>query len=100
MIFFGILLVLVLVLVLSFFIALWFYEVAKEKGHHDNKYFWICFWLGIIGWLLIVALPDRAEKISSATAEKRSNAPADSDVPGFTSGAMNIPKRKYSEEER
>lgn len=83
------LLALVIVLVLCYFIAKWFYAVAEEKGYHDNKYFWICFWVSIVGMLLVIALPDRAEKIS--------NAPSDANVPGFISGAMDIPKRKHSE---
>lgn len=53
------LLVLVIAVVLAYFIAKWFYEVAVEKGYHDKKYFWICFWLGYIGIPLIIALPDR-----------------------------------------
>ena len=53
------LMVLVVILILSYMIAEWFYEVAEEKGYHDTKYLWICFWLGIIGYLLVVALPDR-----------------------------------------
>ena len=45
--------------VLLYFIAKWFFEVAEEKGYHDKKYFWICFWLGLPGWLLVIALPNR-----------------------------------------
>lgn len=46
-------------IVLSYFIAKWFFEAAKEKGYHNKKYFWICFWLGLVGWILVCALPDR-----------------------------------------
>lgn len=52
-------LVCVVGIVLDFFISRWFYTAAKEKGHQQKKYFWICFWLGMVGWLLIIALPDR-----------------------------------------
>ena len=44
---------------LDFLIAGWFFEAAKEKGYHDSKYFWICFWLSFAGYLLVIALPDR-----------------------------------------
>ena len=44
---------------LDFFVAGWFFEVAEAKGFHDRKYYWICFWLGVIGYLLVIALPDR-----------------------------------------
>lgn len=53
------LLLLIACLVLAYFIAGWFFEVAVAKGYNDKKYFWICFWLGWIGYLLIIALPDR-----------------------------------------
>lgn len=53
------LLVLAIIIVLAYYIAKWFFEVAEEKGYHDRKYFWICFWLGIVGYLLVVAMPDR-----------------------------------------
>ena len=53
------LLIAIVLLILSYFIAKWFFEVAEEKGYHSQKYFWICFWLGWIGWLLVCALPDR-----------------------------------------
>lgn len=46
-------------LVFAYFIAHWFFEVAEEKGYHSKKYFWICFWLGVVGYLLVIALPDR-----------------------------------------
>lgn len=49
----------VLLLVLYWYIAKWFYEAAKAKGYTDKKYFWICFWLTFFGYLLVIALPDR-----------------------------------------
>lgn len=60
------LLVLALIIVLAYYMAKWFYEVAEEKGYHDKKYFWICFWLGIAGYLLVVAMPDRGNGQQSA----------------------------------
>ena len=43
----------------EWYIAKQFSEVAKAKGYHDNKYFWICFLLTWVGYLLVIALPDR-----------------------------------------
>lgn len=40
-------------------IANWFFEVAQAKGFRDRKYLWICFWLNVVGYLLVIALPDR-----------------------------------------
>ena len=44
---------------LDFLIAGWFFEAAEAKEYHNSKYYWICFWLGLPGWLLVIALPDR-----------------------------------------
>lgn len=49
-------------LVLDYFIAEWFAEATYAKGYHESKYFWICFWLGFIGYLLVIALPDRGNR--------------------------------------
>lgn len=57
------LLILVIAVVLAYFTAKWFYGVAVEKGYNDKKYFWICFWLGYIGIPLIIALPDRGNRV-------------------------------------
>jgi uncharacterized membrane protein len=45
-----------------------FAEIAEMKGHSHKDYFWICFFLtviglGIIGWLMVIALPDRGSTI-------------------------------------
>lgn len=36
-----------------------FDKIAQMKGHQG--YFWWCFWLGIIGWIMVAALPDRGK---------------------------------------
>lgn len=60
------LLVLALIIVLAYYMAKWFYEVAEEKGYHDKKYFWICFLWSAVGIPLIIALPDRGNGQQSA----------------------------------
>lgn len=52
-------LILAIILVIDWFAAKQFHEIAKMKGHPERKYLWWCFWLGMIGWLMVVALPDR-----------------------------------------
>ncbi len=47
--------------VIMFIAAIQFYQVAEEKGFPQKKYLWICFLLGIIGYLLVIALPDRKQ---------------------------------------
>ncbi len=53
------LLVVILVIWLNWYIANQFYDAAKAKGYNNRKYLWICFWLGVVGYLLVNALPDR-----------------------------------------
>lgn len=61
----GILIVLVY-FVLAYFIAGWFSEVAREKGYSSPKYFWICFFMGLVGQLLVIALPDRGRGVGAS----------------------------------
>ena len=48
-----------LALVLDYFVAREFYKVAVMKGWAEQKYFFFAFFLTLIGYLLITALPDR-----------------------------------------
>lgn len=49
-------------LVICFIAALEFSAIASKKGYDDAKYFWYPFLLGIIGMLIVIALPDRGDK--------------------------------------
>lgn len=46
-------------LAIHWYLAKQFLAIAGEKGFHDKKYLWICFWLGLPGWIMVCALPDR-----------------------------------------
>lgn len=61
----GILIVLVY-FVLAGIIAGLFSEAAKEKGYSSSEYFWACFLLGLAGWLLVIALPDRDRGVGAS----------------------------------
>lgn len=50
----------VLALWINYLIAKEFYFAAREKGYSGKKYLWICFFLGMVGYLLVIALPNRA----------------------------------------
>lgn len=63
------LLLLAAILVLSYYLASCFAEAAKDKGYGDRKYFWICFWLGFVGYLLVCALPDKHKAASAVPDE-------------------------------
>ena len=47
---------------LNCFIAESFYNAAKLKGFSEKRYFWLPFWLGIMGYLLVAALPDKSKE--------------------------------------
>ena len=47
----------IVLLVVNGIAASKFESIAKMKGHEG--YFWWCFWLGVIGWAMVIALPDR-----------------------------------------
>jgi hypothetical protein len=40
--------------------AMEFEAIANMKGHHG--YWGWCFWLGFIGYFMVIALPDRSER--------------------------------------
>lgn len=41
-------------------IAYFMNQAAEEKGYNSEAHaFALCFWLGIVGWLYVVALPDK-----------------------------------------
>lgn len=50
--------VLSLFILLNSGIANAFVRIAKMKGHPGQKYFWWCFCTGLVGYLMVVALPD------------------------------------------
>lgn len=44
-------------LTVYYLIAKKFADIAASKGYSETKYFWICFLLGIIGYIWVIALP-------------------------------------------
>ena len=36
-----------------------FAKCAEQKGYWRNTYFWVCFFLGMIGYCIVAALPDK-----------------------------------------
>lgn len=49
--------IIVVVIVVVALVAYKFESIAEMKGHEG--YFWWCFWLGPVGWAMVIALPDR-----------------------------------------
>ena len=63
----------IIYLIISIALCAKFNMIANEKGYYGMSYFWLCFFLGLPGMILVAALPDG----------KRSNdsSPKDSTVP-------------------
>lgn len=55
----GYIIGIILVFLLQHYIAKQFQSVAYEKGYSESKFYHLCFWLGLPGYLLVIALPDR-----------------------------------------
>ena len=64
---FWVILAAVAVVALASYLADCFYEVACEKGFENRKYYWIPFFLGLAGYLLVIALPDRKSECDALT---------------------------------
>ena len=49
----------VALLYLKYIIEKEFYSAAVTKGYSNKKYLWYCFFLGMIGYLMVIALPNK-----------------------------------------
>ena len=34
-------------------------RIAADKGYTERKWFHYCFWLGLVGYLMVCAMPDK-----------------------------------------
>lgn len=48
---------------ICYLIAKEFYNIAEMKGHSERKYLWIPFFLGVVGWAMVIALPDDRKRM-------------------------------------
>lgn len=48
----------VVAIIINIWIAKKFEEIAKYKGHENEPIFLMCFFLGLAGYLYVIALPD------------------------------------------
>ena len=70
----------VLFLYLNFTIASKFESIASMKGYGKEIHsFAMCFWLGIVGYLYVIALPDlaREAQITKIVSHLKSNSSAE-----------------------
>ena len=73
----------IIVIGFDYAIAKVFEDIAYQKGHDGKKYFWWCFCcgttaLGIVGYLMVIALPDRGKQIVT---EAKTKEPAPEELP-------------------
>ena len=69
-------------LAVNFFVASKFHEISIQKGYDDSVHSLVmCFFLGIIGYLYVIALPDlNARRIIGNSTVSKSMITNDSDV--------------------
>lgn len=77
-------------LILALAIWIWylfsreFYRIAVHKGFEEKKYLWLTFWFGLIGILLVIALPDHSVRnvnMPAATAPAAKTAFVSNELP-------------------
>ena len=65
------LLCIVVGVIIDYVIAKKFEEIAEMKGHEGHTYFWFTFLFGIIGMLMVIALPNQKVPTVSTLPEKK-----------------------------
>lgn len=62
MIIMGALVVFILHVCFCYHLAKQFKETAEKSGYTQPKYFWICFFLGLAGYIFVSETSDKIEK--------------------------------------
>ena len=61
-------LVIIVIVVVNLGLAVDCRDIANDKGQNGDKWFHVCFWFSIIGYILVVALPDlKAHELQEET---------------------------------
>ena len=58
------------VILVNILISNAFAKCAMQKGYGRRTYFWVCFFLGTIGYLIVAALPDKVLQQEIVSAQK------------------------------
>ncbi len=51
----------VIVIIINYIIAKKFSDIAEIKGHEGGTYFWFTFIFGLVGMLMVIALPNEKD---------------------------------------
>lgn len=49
----------IVMLVVQIIVTDRFCDITEAKGYPRNTYYWYCFLLGVVGYMMVLALPDR-----------------------------------------
>ncbi len=52
---------LIIALIIGYIIAQKFSDIAEMKGHEGGTYFWFTFLFGLVGMLMVIALPNETK---------------------------------------
>ena len=55
--------------IFEYYLAGLFYFIAVDKGYTEKVYLWLCFWIGLIGYMLVIAMPNRGSNPQFANDE-------------------------------
>lgn len=58
-----------------------FARIARDKGYKEKRWFHFCFWLGMVGWIMVAAMPDKSTPAPVTKPAQRPAAPAQRNVP-------------------
>lgn len=66
---------LIFIVLIWYLVAKEFYRVAELKGYTEKKYFWYAFVFNLLGYLLIMALPDKYARKNEKTLDDWNDLP-------------------------
>ena len=72
--------ILALAIWINYFVAKQFQSAAADKGYIGDKFFHLPFWLGLPGWFLVAALPDRGNAGAQTTGKSAAQIKAHNNV--------------------
>jgi hypothetical protein len=75
--------ILIVAVVVDYFVAMEFRNIAAMKGYDESKYFWYSFLLNVAGYLMVVALPTNttASKKTETSDSKTEETSTGDDLP-------------------